>query len=101
MQAITTTYHGSTNTRGAYWSAQSESGRRAKADRWTEDHGRNEPADASRRAVLALCRKLGWTVTLIEGATRSGYAYVFYEPIGSPAVQDGVRILDGHGNRVV
>ncbi len=100
MQAITTKYHGATDTRGAYVSAQSGSGKRAKADRWPDVHGSNTLADASRRAVLVLCQKLAWTGTLIEGATHSGYAYVFYDPIASQVQEGCVRILDGHGNRV-
>jgi hypothetical protein len=96
MQAITTTY-GAVNQRGATVTATSGSGLRATVDRWTEEHGPNEAADASRRAVFALCKRLGWTGTLVEGETRHGFVYVFaHQTIEAPEGQ--LRILDGQGN---
>ena len=95
MQAITTKF-GAVNQRGAKVTATSSSGLRATVERWTEEYSSNEDKDASRRAVFALCRRLGWTGTLVEGETRRGFLYVFWEPIGQTPVTF-VRILDSHG----
>jgi hypothetical protein len=103
MQAITTKF-GAVNQRGAKVTATSGSGLRATVDRWTDEHGPNEQAHASRRAVFALCKRLGWTGTLIEGETRHGYVYAFlcqmtWDHLHTPP-EGHLRILDGHGNNV-
>lgn len=74
MQAITTKYLGPTNSRGSRIKATSESGLSATVP---YPHERNIGADAHSVAAIALARKLGWTGTLIGGATRDGYAFVF------------------------
>lgn len=84
MQAITTKYHPATNTRGARISASTESGIRVSIP---------YPHDATSddkhwRAVEALCRKLGWSGTLCEGAIKGGYVYVFVEDRYTRAVSN-------------
>jgi len=104
MQTIITKF-GAVNQRGAKVTATSASGLRATVERWTEEHGSNEDKDASRRAVFALAKRLGWTGTLIEGELRRGFAYVFFEwaclDCGATEETAGaLRILDGQGNLV-
>ena len=38
---------------------------------------RLKPADAHRRAALRLCAKMGWTGSLVQGALKRGYVFVF------------------------
>lgn len=75
MQAITTKYHGPTNTRGARISATSESGIKATIGYPHELSGEA----VHRAAVVELCRRLGWHGTLIAGETKGGYVYVWTE----------------------
>jgi hypothetical protein len=72
-QAIVTKYHGPTNTRGARISASTASGIRVSIP---YPHELNTD-DAHRAAADALCAKLGWTGTLIEGGMKQGNVYVF------------------------
>jgi hypothetical protein len=87
MQTITTKYHGPTNTRGARITATSTSGLRATVGYPLELDGEQ----CHRVAVLALCKRLGWTGQLISGALRhGGYAYVWTEY--RPGVPSETRI---------
>jgi hypothetical protein len=89
MQAITTKYHGPTHTRGARITATSESGLRATIGYPHELDGER----CHRVAVLALCKKIGWTGELIAAGLRhGGYVYVWteYRP-GVPVERIKVR----------
>lgn len=76
MKAITTTYHGPTEsatgrTRGPRYSATDDDGNRITIqpqEQYEQCH------DA---AALALCRKMGWSGDLIRGGLRNRYVYVF------------------------
>jgi hypothetical protein len=87
MQAIQTTYHGPTNTRGARIVARCDAGRLTVAWDYALSIERNHDA-----AAIALARKLGWldagpradnafTVNLVRGVLHSGaFVYVFTFP---------------------
>ena len=63
MQAIVTTYHGPTNTRGSRIVARSASGQRVSLPfDWELDHDQNHCA-----AAVALARSLGWSGTFASG----------------------------------
>jgi hypothetical protein len=91
MKAITTKYHGATNTRGSRISASDMDGNRVSIP---------YPHDLSgeavhRAAAEALCAKMGWTGELAGGATKDGYAFVFvdsscYRPL-MPPLERAVR----------
>jgi hypothetical protein len=84
MQAITTKYHGPTNTRGARITATSESGIKVTLPYPHELTGR-ECHDA---AVRALCHKIGWTGQMVAGAIHGGgYAYVFLDYLPGEPVE--------------
>jgi protein involved in temperature-dependent protein secretion len=70
MKAITTTYHGPTNTRGARISATDSDGNRVSVP---YSHSGNEHDEAA----MALCRKMGWHGRLIAGHTKQGRVYVW------------------------
>lgn len=74
LQAITTKYHGATNTRGARYSARSESGVKVTITPPMEDI---RVEDIHRLAAEALCAKLDWRGEMVQGATREGYVFVF------------------------
>jgi hypothetical protein len=70
MKAISTKYHGPTNTRGSRISATD--GDTTIFVSYHDDA--REPHDV---AALALCKKLGWSGTLIRGGTKTGNVYVW------------------------
>jgi hypothetical protein len=78
MQAIVTKYFGPTDFRGSRVKAEADAG--SVTVSW--DHALNSE-DNHRKAALALCGKLGWTVpspdSLVGGGLpkSSGYAFVF------------------------
>ena len=74
MTAITTIYCGATDYRGARITATDGDGNRITVPYPHEEHT-GEAAHAV--AALALCRQLGWSGTLIGGALRHGYVFVF------------------------
>ena len=71
MQAITTTYHGPTDTRGSRITARCEAG----SITVPYDHS---AYDAHTVAFVALVKKLGWQDhgTWYEGHTKNGNVYV-------------------------
>lgn len=80
-QAITTKYHGPTNTRGARISARCAAGRIT-----ISRHGDNDALDGAElhaKAITALIAKLGWDATAYSkgawhmGATTDGYCAVY------------------------
>lgn len=73
MKAITTKYHGATNTRGARISATDGDGNRVSIPYPHELSG----AAVHAEAALALCAKMGWEGDLIAGGTKDGYVFVF------------------------
>lgn len=81
MQAITTRYHGPTNTRGSRVSARCQAGRVTL--NWDDALNQDQNHD---RAALALARKLGWlekrshAVDLVRGGLPDGRGnvYVFW-----------------------
>lgn len=78
MQAITTTYHGPTNTRGSRITARCDAGKIAVP----YDCSRNI-ADNHEAAAAALLRKLGWEYTYVGGTTHTGQM-VWVAVHGSP-----------------
>lgn len=77
MKAITTKYHGPTNTRGARISASDQDGNRVTISYPHELSGE----DVHRAAAMALCSKMGWGLLsnqrLVAGSTKTGYVFVF------------------------
>ena len=67
-QAITTKYHGPTNTRGSRISATSASGIRVYMP-YSYDLSVDE---CHEKAAEALCTKLGWTGQMIGGSNTTG-----------------------------
>lgn len=75
MKAITTKYHGPSNTRGARISASDMDGNRA-----TIDYPYDLSGEACHKAAAdQLCAKQGWmgADTLVGGAIKGGYVFVF------------------------
>jgi hypothetical protein len=74
-KAITTTFHGPTNTRGSRYSAKDSDGNRVTVP---ADHALRVE-DNHKRAALALCAKMQWqgAETLIAGGLANGYVFVF------------------------
>ena len=73
MKAITTKFHGPTNTRGSRISATDEDGNRVTV---SVDHALNTDSryDA---AAIALCQKMGWSGPLMRGGLKHGNVYTF------------------------
>lgn len=72
MKAITTRYVGPTNTKPARIIATAEGGNKVTIG----FHSSDKPYQA---AALALCKKLNWTGTLVEGGIEDGYVYCFLQ----------------------
>jgi len=70
-QAITTKYHGPTNTRGARISARAEAGRIFVP----YNHALNS-SDNHAAAAMALAEKWGWDGPWHGGGTATGYVFV-------------------------
>ena len=74
MKAITTKYHGATNTRGSRISAQDENRNRVSLA-YDDELSSDENHDA---AALALCHKMNWKRhNLVRGHEKRGNVYVF------------------------
>ncbi len=74
MKAITTKYHGPTNTRGSRVSASDEDGNRVSLP---YDHALNQD-EMHDAAALALCAKMKWIGhDLMRGHQKQGNVYVF------------------------
>jgi hypothetical protein len=74
MKAITTKFHGPTNFRGSRVSATDSDGNRVFVD--YSQTANSEAAHAE--AAIALVKKMNWgPCTLIAGATKTGYVFVF------------------------
>ncbi len=74
MKAITTKFHGPTNSRGSRYSACDSDGNRVfvSADYAISSEGNHDAA------AFALCKKMGWTRhNLMRGGTANGNVYVF------------------------
>jgi hypothetical protein len=73
MKAITTRFHGPTDTKGSRVSATDEDGNRI-----TISYSQVLNSEAAHaEAAIALCRKLGWAGRLIAGGTKHGYVFTF------------------------
>lgn len=68
MKAISTTYHGPGNVKGARISASDGDGNRVSIN-YPDEATRD---DAHWLAAEALCRKMGWSGTLAEGTVMLG-----------------------------
>lgn len=73
MKAISTKYHGPTNTRGSRITATDEDGNRVSI---------SYPYDLSgeavhRKAAETLKAKMGWKGKLVGGSLKNGYVFVF------------------------
>lgn len=101
MKAITTKYHGPTNRRGARVTARDCDGNRATVPYEGPFEGQLGTREAAHaRAVLALCRKMGWDGTLHYGEVKQGPVFVFtsVEPRGRVVIKDhGQVICEGVG----
>ena len=77
MKAITTKYHGPTNTRGSRVSASDSDGNRVSIP---YDHALNSE-EAHRKAAVALCARMKWSGadTMVGGSIKNGYVFVFTE----------------------
>jgi len=75
MKAITTKFHGPTNTRGSRISASDEDGNRIimSADHSLSQYGRHDAA------ARALCLKMKWEGCLMRGGVKGGNVYVFID----------------------
>ena len=73
MKAIVTKYLPCSSSRGSRIVASDEDGNRISIPYPHELSG----ADVHAKAATALCQKMSWSGSLIGGATKSGYAFVF------------------------
>ena len=73
MKAITTKFLSATNFKGARIKASDNDGNGITISYPYEFSG----AAVYAQAAIALCKKMGWTGTLISGSTQSGYVFVF------------------------
>jgi hypothetical protein len=80
MKAITTKYHGATDTRGSRLSATDSDGNRVSIPYPHEFSGE----ECHLQAAFALCRKMDWTGELYGGATKGGCVFVW--AVGAPYV---------------
>ena len=77
MKAIRTHYVGPSKVRGSRIIATAEGGPRPHKVIVPYNHGSDNP---HRDAAVALCRKLGWAGTLVEGGLPDGScAFVFVD----------------------
>ena len=73
MKAITTKYHGATDRRGSRISASDCDANRVSIPFPHElSHD-----DAHRKAAQALCDKMGWKGSMIQGGIKNGEVFVF------------------------
>ena len=75
MKAIVTKYHGPTDTRGSRVSATDGDFRITVSG--------DTDGDAHDNAAIALCRKIGWSGTLLRGGTKTGNVYVWCNFFGN------------------
>lgn len=74
MKAITTKFHGPTNTRGSRYSATDSDGNRVSV---SADYALNADGNHD-AAAIALCVKMGWTRHgLVRGGINGGNVYCF------------------------
>lgn len=73
MKAITTTYHGPTQTRGARVIADDGDGNRVSV---AYDGGLHD-GDTHATAARALCDKMHWGGRMLGGQTKRGWVWVF------------------------
>lgn len=75
MKAITTKYHGPTNTRGARYSATDNDGHKVTV---SIDYALS--SEGNHNAVaLAFCKKMNWQGELAVGSLANEHVYVFIE----------------------
>lgn len=72
-KAIVTKYHGPTNTRGARITASDDDGNRVSISYPSELSG----VEVHRKAAVALKEKMGWKGSMVAGAVKNGYVFVF------------------------
>lgn len=91
MKAITTKFHGPTNTRGSRYSASDGNGNRVSIP---ADDGLNHEGNHDAAAV-ALCHKMKWTrFNLVRGGLARGNVYVFDAAYEHVAVNDLAPVSD-------
>lgn len=73
MKAITTKYHGPIGARGARIVATDSDGNRASIPYPHDAH----TDEKHRRAAVALCKKMKWTGTLIQGGLKNDEVFVW------------------------
>ena len=92
MKAITTTYHGPTDTRGSRIIASDGDGNRASVP---YDHSLDAEGNYD-AAALALCAKIGWGGRLVSGYLGNGKAAYCFDPMvrqNSQRAGEGVAVL--------
>lgn len=73
MKAITTKYIGPTNYRGSRIKATDDAGNSITIG-YDSVLNHEEPYA---KAAIALCKKMGWTGSLVSGWTKDGYVFCF------------------------
>lgn len=91
MKAITTKFHGPTNSKGSRYSAIDSDNNRVTI---STDYALNSDEN-HRRAAVALCTKMAWNGAegLIGGGTKDGMVFVF-GPSYAACERASKRILD-------
>ncbi len=73
MKAITTKFHGPTNTKGSRYSAEDGDGHKVYVStEFALNSEQNHDA-----AAIALCHKMKWDGPLMGGSTKNGRVYTF------------------------
>lgn len=70
MKAITTKFHGHTESKPVRYSATDSDGNKVIISGTSPSHD---------TAAIALCRKMNWTGTLVRGGTKEGNVYVWLD----------------------
>lgn len=78
MKAITTKYHGPTNTKGSRVSATDSDGNKVIVSYDSSLDSENAHA----QAVVKLCKNMNWHGALIVGSIKSGYVFVWKKGAG-------------------
>jgi hypothetical protein len=95
MKAITTKYHGCTDTRGSRISATDGDNRVSIP----YPHELNTE-EAHKLAAQTLCKKLGWDYQFITGGTKEGYVHVFVPSAIVDALRKAQNTFDEIANRM-
>ena len=92
MIAITTKFHGPTNTKGARITAKASNGHSITLDY----HGIDASTDEAKykHTAYALCKKMAWGGTLLGGGTADGFVFVFVPASVSSCVRRRINEIE-------